>query len=222
MPSEDDQPDATVHQANEAGRDSYGAARDMTIVNNYYQSPPASGQGMAVGAPRDALAADQSGTLPGSASEAAATDAEARSAPRAPGARVPRLTAMRQRARQPAAHARQFRCRYLSAVTMRAAGAAAIVAAIITAAVVSGHVPIPGHRPGAAISDPESGLSYAKLPSPWQSGGCPSSVQENYPGVTWTAGESAVAGKVNGRTPWSGVACSGPSSRATSMPGRQA
>jgi hypothetical protein len=61
--------------------------------------------------------------------------------------------------------------------------------------------------PASVLSDGQSGLSYAQLASPWQ-GGCPSGLSSAFP---WTAGESAVAGQVNGgQTTWYGEACSGP------------
>ena len=61
--------------------------------------------------------------------------------------------------------------------------------------------------PPVTLTDGQSGLSYPQLPSPWQPT-CPGSLNT---GFTWTAGESAVAGQVNGgQTTWYGVACSGP------------
>jgi Protein of unknown function (DUF2510) len=62
---------------------------------------------------------------------------------------------------------------------------------------------------GSLLSDGQSGLSYAQLASPWQGAGCPSSL--NNGAFTWTDGEYAVAGQVNGgSTGWYGEACSGP------------
>jgi hypothetical protein len=62
--------------------------------------------------------------------------------------------------------------------------------------------------PGSVLTDSQSGLSYAQLGSPWQPS-CPSGL--NGGGFTWTAGESAVAGQVNGgQSTWYGVACSAP------------
>ena len=61
--------------------------------------------------------------------------------------------------------------------------------------------------PASVLSDGQSGLSYSQLATPWQ-GGCPSDLNSAFP---WTAGESAVAGQINGgQTPWYGEACSGP------------
>jgi hypothetical protein len=61
--------------------------------------------------------------------------------------------------------------------------------------------------PASVLSDGQSGLSYSQLATPWQ-GGCPSSLSSAFP---WTAGESAVAGQINGgQTAWYGEACSGP------------
>jgi hypothetical protein len=57
----------------------------------------------------------------------------------------------------------------------------------------------------AQIADSSSGLTYGQLASPWQAT-CPGAL--NQQGFGWTAGESAVAGTVNGQ-PWYGNACSG-------------
>jgi len=62
--------------------------------------------------------------------------------------------------------------------------------------------------PVSALTDGQSGLSYPQLPAPWQPT-CPASLSSS--GFTWTAGESAIAGQVNGgQTTWYGAACSGP------------
>ncbi|HMD91807.1 MAG TPA: DUF2510 domain-containing protein [Trebonia sp.] len=62
--------------------------------------------------------------------------------------------------------------------------------------------------PGSLLADGQSGMSYTQLPSPWQPT-CPSGLNNQQ--FTWTAGESAIAGQVNGgQTTWYGVACSGP------------
>jgi hypothetical protein len=62
--------------------------------------------------------------------------------------------------------------------------------------------------PAATLSDSQSGLAYTQLTSPWQTG-CPGAL--NNGAFTWTFGESAVAGQVNGgQTTWYGEACSGP------------
>ena len=62
---------------------------------------------------------------------------------------------------------------------------------------------------GSLLSDGQSGLSYTQLPSPWQGASCPSTLDNG--AFTWTAGEYAVAGQVNGgSTTWYGEACSGP------------
>lgn len=60
---------------------------------------------------------------------------------------------------------------------------------------------------GSTLTDGQSGLSYTQLAAPWQPT-CPSTLSgQNF---TWTAGESAVAGQVNGgQTTWYGEACSG-------------
>jgi hypothetical protein len=61
---------------------------------------------------------------------------------------------------------------------------------------------------GSLIDDTTSGLSYTGLASPWQPD-CASDL--NTQGFTWTAGESAIAGQINGgQTTWYGVACSAP------------
>jgi hypothetical protein len=61
--------------------------------------------------------------------------------------------------------------------------------------------------PGSVLSDGQSGLSYTQLATPWQPV-CPGELNSAF---SWTAGESAVAGQVNGgQTTWYGEACSGP------------
>ena len=69
--------------------------------------------------------------------------------------------------------------------------------------------PTPSSTPsGSLLADGQSGMSYTQLPSPWQPT-CPGGL--NNGSFTWTAGESAIAGQVNGgQTTWYGVACSGP------------
>jgi Protein of unknown function (DUF2510) len=57
----------------------------------------------------------------------------------------------------------------------------------------------------AQVADSSSGLTYGQLAS-WQAT-CPGAL--NQQGFGWTAGESVVAGTVNGQ-PWYGNACSGP------------
>jgi len=60
------------------------------------------------------------------------------------------------------------------------------------------------------VTDTASGLSYQRLPSPWQQG-CPSDL--NTPMLNWTAGENVVAGQVSiggSVIDWHGLACSGP------------
>ena len=62
---------------------------------------------------------------------------------------------------------------------------------------------------GSLLSDGQSGLSYTQLAAPWQGASCPTTL--NNGAFTWTAGEYAVAGQVNGgSTTWFGEACSGP------------
>jgi hypothetical protein len=62
---------------------------------------------------------------------------------------------------------------------------------------------------GSLLSDGQSGLSYTQLPAPWQGASCPSALDNG--AFTWTAGEYAVAGQVNGGSQaWYGEACSGP------------
>ena len=59
------------------------------------------------------------------------------------------------------------------------------------------------------VTDTASGLSYQRLPSPWQQG-CPSDL--NTPMFNWTAGENTVAGQVSiggSVIDWHGLACSG-------------
>jgi hypothetical protein len=61
--------------------------------------------------------------------------------------------------------------------------------------------------PASVLSDGQSGLSYSQLATPWTDG-CPSGLDSAFP---WSAGESAVAGQINGgQTTWYGEACSGP------------
>ena len=69
--------------------------------------------------------------------------------------------------------------------------------------------PTPSATPsGSVLADGQSGMSYAELPAPWQAN-CPGGLNNQQ--FTWTAGESAIAGQVNGgQTTWYGVACSGP------------
>jgi hypothetical protein len=60
----------------------------------------------------------------------------------------------------------------------------------------------------SVLADGQSGLSYTQLAAPWQPD-CPSGL--NNQAFTWTAGESAIAGQINGgQTTWYGAACSGP------------
>jgi hypothetical protein len=60
--------------------------------------------------------------------------------------------------------------------------------------------------PASVLSDGQTGLSYAQLATPWQPV-CPSDLDSAF---SWTAGESAVAGQVNGgQATWYGEACSG-------------
>jgi len=91
------------------------------------------------------------------------------------------------------------------------------VAATTTTAPPTSTAPAPTPTPsptasaspsGSVLADGQSGMSYAQLPSPWQPN-CPSGLNNQQ--FTWTAGESAIAGQVNGgQTTWYGVACSGP------------
>ena len=69
--------------------------------------------------------------------------------------------------------------------------------------------PTPSASPsGSVLADGQSGMSYAELAAPWQPN-CPGGLNNQQ--FTWTAGESAIAGQVNGgQTTWYGVACSGP------------
>ena len=61
--------------------------------------------------------------------------------------------------------------------------------------------------PASVLSDGQSGLSYAQLATPWTPV-CPSDLNSAF---AWTAGESAVAGQINGgQTTWYGEGCSGP------------
>ncbi|HEY0935419.1 MAG TPA: hypothetical protein VGD91_16955, partial [Trebonia sp.] len=62
---------------------------------------------------------------------------------------------------------------------------------------------------GSTLTDAQSGVLYVQLPSPWQGASCPSSLDIG--AITWTAGEYAAAGQVNGGSmTWYGEACSGP------------
>ena len=73
---------------------------------------------------------------------------------------------------------------------------------------VSASPSTPATTSGSLLSDGQSGFSYTELASPWQPT-CPSDL--NNGAFTWTAGESATAGAVNGgQTTWYGEACSGP------------
>ncbi len=61
--------------------------------------------------------------------------------------------------------------------------------------------------PASVLSDGQSGLSYTQLATPWTPI-CPSDLDSAF---SWTAGESAIAGQINGgQTTWYGEACSGP------------
>jgi hypothetical protein len=70
--------------------------------------------------------------------------------------------------------------------------------------------PSPSVSPGGAVlADGQSGLAYTQLPAPWQGTSCPAALSND--AFTWTAGEAAVAGPVNGgQSTWYGEACSGP------------
>jgi hypothetical protein len=60
----------------------------------------------------------------------------------------------------------------------------------------------------STLTDGQTGLSYAQLAAPWGPT-CPGGL--NSQGFSWTAGESALAGQVNGgQTTWYGAACSAP------------
>jgi hypothetical protein len=61
------------------------------------------------------------------------------------------------------------------------------------------------------LTDTQSGLSYPQLAAPWQgAASCPGAIS-NVGAFTWTDGEYAVAGTINGgSTTWYGEACSGP------------
>ena len=69
--------------------------------------------------------------------------------------------------------------------------------------------PAPSVTPSnSVLADGQSGLSYTQLAAPWQPD-CPSGLTNQ--AFTWTAGESAIAGQINGgQTTWYGAACSGP------------
>jgi hypothetical protein len=85
--------------------------------------------------------------------------------------------------------------------------AAASSSAVATPA-PSPSAPATAAESGSTVTDGTSGLSYAQLSTPWQSG-CPGDLDGQ--AFTWTAGESAVAGQINnGQTTWYGAACSGP------------
>jgi hypothetical protein len=60
----------------------------------------------------------------------------------------------------------------------------------------------------STLTDGQTGLTYTQLAAPWGPT-CPGGL--NSQGFSWTAGESAVAGQVNGgQTTWYGAACSAP------------
>jgi hypothetical protein len=62
---------------------------------------------------------------------------------------------------------------------------------------------------GSLLADGQSGLSYSQLSAPWAGPSCPPSL--NNGAFTWTAGQYATAGQVNGGSlTWYGEACSGP------------
>jgi hypothetical protein len=88
------------------------------------------------------------------------------------------------------------------AIAHRAATHAPVTAATTPAPPTSATAPV------SNLTDGQSGLTYTQLPAPWQPT-CPASLSSS--GFTWTAGESAIAGQVNGgQTTWYGNACSGP------------
>jgi hypothetical protein len=61
---------------------------------------------------------------------------------------------------------------------------------------------------GSLLTDGQAGLSYTQLSAPWQGASCPSTLDNG--SFPWTAGESAVAGQINGGSAtWYGEACSG-------------
>jgi hypothetical protein len=66
MPGEDDRPDASVYQENEAARDAYAAGRDVNITNNYFQDSQVSPEDLSVAglAPGDLVAGDSRSTAP--------------------------------------------------------------------------------------------------------------------------------------------------------------
>jgi len=62
---------------------------------------------------------------------------------------------------------------------------------------------------GSLLTDGQAGLSYSQLPSPWQGPSCAPSLDNG--AFTWTAGEYATAGQIDGGSmTWYGEACSGP------------
>jgi hypothetical protein len=87
--------------------------------------------------------------------------------------------------------------------TAPASAAAALASPTASAAAPS----VSATPPASVLSDGQSGLSYSQLATPWQAG-CPSDLASAF---SWTAGEAAVAGQINGgQTTWYGEACSGP------------
>jgi hypothetical protein len=61
---------------------------------------------------------------------------------------------------------------------------------------------------GSLLTDGQAGLSYTQLSAPWQGASCPSTLDNG--SFPWTAGESTVAGQINGGSAtWYGEACSG-------------
>jgi hypothetical protein len=79
--------------------------------------------------------------------------------------------------------------------------------AAATTATPTASASVSATTPTSVLSDGQSGLSYAQLAAPWQPV-CPSDLDSAF---SWTSGESAVAGQINGgQTAWYGEACSGP------------
>lgn len=94
-------------------------------------------------------------------------------------------------------------------LTPTAAASAAAPSLTPSASPTASASPSPTASSGSLLSDGQSGLSYAQLASPWQGAGCPPSLDNGT--FTWTDGEYAVAGQVNGgSTTWYGEACSAP------------
>ena len=94
-----------------------------------------------------------------------------------------------------------------AATTPTAAAPTPTAVATTPAASPTASASVSATPPASVLSDGQSGLSYTQLATPWTPV-CPSDLASAF---SWTAGESAAAGQINGgQLPWYGEACSGP------------